>query len=123
MIVYLICSSLETGIAEANDRAGWIRIAAARFATEDKDDIRIVTRITDLAPIAGPIHLMKAGDYAVMPEGLGVVQTANWTKDRAAFDTFVEAGQGIWVEEAPRPAVPKGNFVQAAEPVEKTDAA
>jgi hypothetical protein len=95
-VKYLVCATEERGIADANER-GWTRLAYARFATPEKDDVRLVRRFVDFIPVAGTTAMMRGSDYDDGPPDIPPGRAEQWLKERASFDKFVEDGHGVWV--------------------------
>jgi hypothetical protein len=95
MIAYLIAPTEQQGIDEALSR-GWTGIARLRYVTERKDDIRIVSRATDMVPFGGHTPMIKGEHYG--GEGLTEDQMVVWEKNRAEFDRFAVEGNGLWVK-------------------------
>jgi hypothetical protein len=102
MIAYLVSATATAGVDEAL-RRGWTRLAAFRFATPQKHDIRLVTRIADLVPTAGVTLLIKGSDYDSGPPAADGLACRAWQgRDGAAgqrveFDAFVASGKGRWI--------------------------
>ena len=99
-VFYLVSATEEQGIKDAASR-GWERIANARFVTPEKDDIRVVCRVSDLHPLAGVTPMYKGSDYDEGPEvkflrdrWLGEEGRAG---EREKFERFVAEGNGQWV--------------------------
>lgn len=103
MIAYMVGPSLERAVVEGRAR-GWKELAVGRFATEARDEVRVITRAADLLPFAGdPTPLIRAGDYEDGPEVSGPVtvqeeQRAAWERARGEFEAFVASGRGRWVD-------------------------
>jgi hypothetical protein len=100
-VFYLVAATETQGIFDAAER-GWTRIASTRFVTAEKDDVRVVCKMTDLHPIAGGTEMFKGSDYDDGPSndflrrrwlGDGDVRGE---KDR--FDAFVAEGNGQWLD-------------------------
>lgn len=99
MIAFLICATNEAGEGEARER-GWTRIAATRYATPEKDDIRVITRADDLVlPNGAAATMIKGRDYdSGPPEAHGERATLIWERQRAEFQHVVDNGRGRWVD-------------------------
>jgi hypothetical protein len=100
-VMYLVAATEAQGVKDAMSR-GWERIALTRFATPDKDDVRVVWRINDMIPTAGGTFLYKGSDYESGPDS--EFEMKRWAGangaigEKAAFDRFVESGEGMWME-------------------------
>lgn len=88
MILYLVCADDEAGFADAAAR-GWTRLARSRFATQAKDDVRVVRRFSDMIPLAGKTMMIKAADFPDEPKA---------ESQAALFEAFVASGSGEWVD-------------------------
>ena len=101
MIAYLICADEHAGFAEAEAR-GWKRIAFNRYVTDERDDIRVISRAAQLAPMAGQTNLIKGGDYEDGPADEGAL--VRWIGgngrigEKDKFDDFVATGNGVWLD-------------------------
>lgn len=90
MILYLVCCSDAAGFADAKKR-GWTRLARNRYATAEKDDVRVVRRFAEMIPLPGRTMLIKGADFPEEPaEG----------SQAALFAEFVAAGHGEWIGDA-----------------------
>lgn len=102
-IKYLVVATEERGAADAAER-GWVRLAYARFASPEKDDIRMVRRTADLIPYGGgKTQMIRGSDYedgpAVHPDRPGDIELLErWLREKESFDKFVSEGHGEWVE-------------------------
>jgi hypothetical protein len=95
-IVYLVCSSIESGVKDAEAR-GCTRIGRTRFATPLKDDLRVVSRFIEMIPMAGMTTLIKASDFEDMPNSPSELVQERWLENHDAFEQFVADGHGQWV--------------------------
>lgn len=84
MIRYLVCGSEAAGVADG-ERRGWVRVARRRFATGERDDVRVVWRFGDMVPHPSGVTEFVCGDDLdrVAPE----------------FGEFVASGRARWVDE------------------------
>jgi hypothetical protein len=100
-ILYLVCSSLERGVKDAEAR-GCVRIAARRFATPEpaKDDLRIVSRFAEMHPMAGKTLLVRGSDFDDMPNPSEQVADLldRWMENHDAFERFVAEGHAEWID-------------------------
>ncbi|HVB15839.1 MAG TPA: hypothetical protein VNF04_04845 [Stellaceae bacterium] len=83
-IKFLIAATEQSGVAEARKR-GWTQIAFARFATPDKDDVRVVRRFSELPAVPGGPTLIRGEDFGENPEA-----------DK--FEALIAEGNGTWVD-------------------------
>lgn len=88
-VKYLICATDPRGIADAI-ALGYTAIAINRFATPEKNDIRVVRRFHDLIPLAGVTQMIRGSDFKMNPEA-------------GEFERFVESGRGRWIGEPELP--------------------
>lgn len=108
MIYYLIGATDAQGIKDAEER-GWVRLARARFAVPEavptrviKDEVRVISRIADLFPIAGGTRMIRGSDYDDGP--VEKIAFGRWVGvdgqvgEKEKFDRFVAEGHGKWVE-------------------------
>lgn len=102
MIAYLVCAEDATGFSDCEER-GWQRIALNRFVTEERDDIRVISRIQQLVPFAGQTAMIKGSDYENGPDG--EVALMRWIGggngqrgEKERFDEFVATGSGAWFD-------------------------
>jgi hypothetical protein len=86
MIKFLVVDRNVSAIKFGLER-GWTRIAAARYATPHKDDIRVVERYSELPPVGG---------IAVLIRGPGF----NENLQAEDFEALVEKGAARWDEES-----------------------
>lgn len=101
MIMYLVSATRQAGVRAAMER-GWTRIAASRFATAEKHDVRVITRASELVPLSGVTLLIKGDDYEAGPAAEDTVAFAAWAGDagqKFEFDRFVLSGRGRWIED------------------------
>ena len=102
-IFYLVSATEAQGIKDAAER-GWERIAAHRFVTLSKDDVRLIWRYASLLPMAGQTPMIKGSDYESGPPPEDRMAWERWSGegsglgDKARFDAFVADGHGRWVE-------------------------
>lgn len=82
-IIYLIARDNASGRREAL-RRGWKMLGYARFATDDRDDVRLVTRFSEMVPMPN-LRLVRGPDFNTHPEA-------------EDFDGFVEQGLARWME-------------------------
>lgn len=82
-VIYLIARNNASGRAEAT-RRGWKMLAYARFATPERDDVRLVTRFSEMVPMPN-LRLARGADFDAHPEA-------------KEFDGFVEEGLARWLE-------------------------
>ena len=100
-IFYLVAATEAQGIKDAAER-GWERIAAHRFVTPNKDDVRLIWRYASLLPMAGPTPMIKGSDYETGPPPEDRMAWERWAGsedrmgDKARFDAFVADGYGRW---------------------------
>lgn len=94
MIKFLVSLTEAGGVADANGR-GWTRVARDRFATPEKDDVRVVWRLSQMPAIPGGALLVRGGDFPADPLERGEDGVYRWP-DAAAFAEFVSAGYGEW---------------------------
>ena len=94
-VVYFVAPTEEMGIADAQSR-GWAGIARLRYITQAKNDVRIVSRASEMVPFGGRTPMMRCRGYK-SPKGLTQMQRAAWERNREEFDRFVVEGNGIWV--------------------------
>ncbi len=96
-IKYLISATDEQGVADAA-KHGWTRIALARFASPNKDDIRLVWRFSEFhTQPGGKVLMVKSSDYEDGPANPDLLE--RWIREKESFDRFVEDGHGEWVAE------------------------
>ncbi len=96
-VKYLISATDEQGVADAA-KHGWTRIALARFATPEKDDIRLVRRFSDFTTQpGGKVLMFKSSDYEDGPSNPDLLE--RWIREKEHFDRFVADGHGMWIEE------------------------
>jgi hypothetical protein len=87
MIKYLVAASETGGLADA-ERRGWQRLARGRFATAERDDVRLVWRKHQvILDPAGPTVFVKAADF-----------DAAETPDTSDFEELVSGGFARWEE-------------------------
>lgn len=109
MIFYLVAATDTQGIRDAETR-GWVRLGRTRFAVPEenpgrviKDEVRVVSRLADLFPIAGGTKMLKASDYDDGP--VEKIAFGRWVGvegqigEKEKFDRFVAEGHGVWVED------------------------
>lgn len=89
-VAYLVAPTIQAGIEDGRNRAGWTQIAYTRFATEDRMDIRVIDRIRDCIPIPGGTKLYKGKSY-------DEATNEDWA-DKRQFESFIESGAGKWIE-------------------------
>lgn len=101
MIMFLVAATDESGVADAMAR-GWTRIAARRFATPTRHDVRVIRSMVDLIVGQTPVaQLIKGSDYDTGPakskaeDPLGWLR---WEQEKPEFDKFVASGRGVWVD-------------------------
>lgn len=82
MIIYLIANDRQEGLDFAESR-GWHIIAANRFATPEKDDVRLVTIYNEMMPIPSGTRMIRA--YIEHPQA-------------ALFDDLVARGGATWID-------------------------
>lgn len=97
MIKYLVCGTVSGGVSDARSR-GWVQLAARRFATAVKDDIRVVCRFAEMVPDpAGVTVFVRGGDFPVEPRERDA-DGRLLRPDAADFDEFVRCGHAEWEE-------------------------
>lgn len=100
-VLYLVAATDGQGVKDAEGH-GWERIAATRFVTSGKDDVRIVSRTVDLHPLAGETPMIKGSDYDSGPEAKFLRQRWLGTDERAGerqrFEEFMRDGNGVWID-------------------------
>lgn len=96
-ICYLIAATKASGVKDAAAR-GWTQIAAHRFATPEKLDVRIAITLRECIPTPGGTRLFKGADYDSGPDGASVDELKAWMTEQERFGHFVERGQGRWIE-------------------------
>lgn len=102
-LYYIVAATEAQGVKDCMDR-GWERIAAKRFVTPDKDDVRVVCRISELVPLAGKTPMVKAKGYEDGPDN--EFELKRWAGDadvgavgeKAHFDRFIAEGHGVWID-------------------------
>jgi hypothetical protein len=101
MIIWLVAATDDQGIADALAQ-GWVRLAARRFVTPGRHDVRVIRSMADL--IAGDtpvVRMLKGSDYESGPaKGPDVdpLAWARWEREKPEFDKFVATGRGWWVD-------------------------
>lgn len=97
MILFLCSPWHWDKVAEWARARGWTRTAAGRFVTQDRDDVRLVRRMSDFAPLSGAASCMAKGPgYDDGPEGDTPARREEWAQSRQDFDEFVASGRGRW---------------------------
>lgn len=94
-VMYLVAASEEGGVADAQAR-GWSRIARSRFATPERDDVRVVWRFADLVQTGGLTMMIKGADYDTS-EAPGWLGTDESLGEKEQFDRFATFYGGEWV--------------------------
>lgn len=88
-VIYLVCGTNACGVEDAL-AMGYTAIAINRFATPEKDDVRVVRRYHEMIPLAGVTQMIRGSDFTANPEAREFVQ-------------FVESGRGRWIGEPELP--------------------
>lgn len=120
MIAYLVSPTYLAGVEEAH-RRGWIQLAANRFATPARHDMRLVTRMADLVAAPGPTIMMRVIEYDAGPIGERGVEWLSWfgregeRGQKDEFDSFVASGRGRWVEDVDAVAEGRNNVQDGRE--------
>jgi hypothetical protein len=83
-VQFLIAATEHSGVAEARER-GWTQIAFARFATPEKNDVRVVRKFSELPAVPGGPAMIRGKDFAENPEA-------------EKFEALVAEGNGAWVD-------------------------
>ena len=117
MIMFLVASTDESGVADAMAR-GWTRIAARRFATPQRHDVRVIRSMVDLIVGQTPVvSMIKGSDYETGP-AKGPEQDPlawlRWETEKPEFDKFVASGRGAWVDPDAPAAGDADSFDEAA---------
>ena len=101
MIMFLVAATDESGVADAMAR-GWTRIAARRFATPQRHDVRVIRSMADLIIGQTPVvSMIKGSDYETGPaksRDEDPFAWLRWDQERPEFDKFVASGRGAWVD-------------------------
>jgi hypothetical protein len=84
MLRYLVVGRAADAFEYGRVR-GWHRLGLARYATPDRDDIRVVERAAEIFPVSGGIELIKGPGYEELGEERGL-----------AFERLVETGGARW---------------------------
>lgn len=96
-IIYLVATTLAQGIRDAEAR-GCTRIAAARLADPEKNDVRVVTKFVEMHPMAGKTPMIRGSDFDKMPDMVELMGMELWQANHDDFERFVEEGHGEWIE-------------------------
>lgn len=96
MIKYLVARTEIGGVDDAQ-RRGWTRVAKDRFATPEKDDVRLVWRFNQMIPDPGGVtRFVMSKDFPVDPNAIVEGELVN--PDCAAFAEFATQGHAEWEE-------------------------
>lgn len=99
MIAYLVTSNPSPNAADEYALSKkWIKVAAFRWATPERDEIRVIHRMADLALFSNGTRLIKAPDYEDGPERATEDALEAWIAEKEQFDRFVAEGAGKWIE-------------------------
>jgi hypothetical protein len=85
MIKFLIVDRGVSAVPYGLDR-GWTRLAAARYATPQKDDIRVVERVAEIFSTGAAMVLIRGPGFNEN------IQAEN-------FEALIEQGAARWEEE------------------------
>jgi hypothetical protein len=84
MLRYLVVGRASDAFEYGRVR-GWHRLGLARYATPERDDVRVVERAAEIFPVSGGIELIKGPGYEEL-------------EDRAeAFERLVAEGGARWI--------------------------
>jgi len=112
MIFYLLAPTTDQALAEAEKR-GWTRIARARCVTPKRDEVRLISRFSDLVPVVSPhptkgatTWIMRAASYKDGPPATDPLGRLAWlgdeetgqVGDKAKFEKFIADGHGKWFD-------------------------
>jgi len=84
MIKFLVVDHIPSAVPYAQER-GWTQLGYARYATPERDDVRVVARMVELFSLSGGMPLVKGPGF-------------NENRQAEDFEKLVEDGAGRWVE-------------------------
>ena len=85
MLAFLVVDRVHNAAAWAAAR-GWTQLAANRFATPARDDIRVAERMAELVAIPGGIPMIRGPGFDNNPQA-------------DEFEALVDAGGARWVSD------------------------